>query len=112
MFLSNDELDNLQKVDIFLQQLPYFNEKIKPNGYAQYEDVKQNILKSLVYNEIRPGLIHWSNRLIVFIHEYGLYFSKQEHINLIKLYLSVIYTPNLDLPTIEVCLNVLYELLK
>ncbi len=104
-------MDNLQKVDIFLQQLPYFD-KIKSNGFVTYEEIKKNILLSIALNEIRPGLIHWSNRLIVFIHEYGLFFTKDEHVRLIKLYLKLVYTSDLDLPTVEVGLNVLYELLK
>jgi proteasome activator subunit 4 len=115
LFKSNKnrdpELENLQKVDIFLQQLPYFD-KIKTNGFATYEEIKRNILLTITLNEIRPGLIHWSNRLIVFIHEFGLFFSKDEHVQLIKLYLKLIYTSDLDLPTVEVGLNVLYELLK
>jgi hypothetical protein len=107
----DSELANLQKVDIFLQQLPFFD-KIKASGFRQFEEIRLNLSESLAFNEIRPGFLHWSNKLIVFMHEYGLYFTKDDHLKLIRIYLQVIQTPNIDLSTIEFCLNVLTELLK
>jgi proteasome activator subunit 4 len=91
--------------------LPYFD-KIKTSARASFAEIQNNICVSIALNEIRPGLIHWSNRLIVFVHEYGLFFTKSDHLQLIKLYLELTLTPELDLPTVEVCLNVLFELLK
>lgn len=108
---SDKDLDNLQKVDIYVQQLPYFD-KIKLNAFTAFEEIKLNITEALAVNELRPGFVHWSNRLIIFIHEYGLFFTKEEHIRLIKLYISVMLTPDVDLPTVDICFNVLVELLK
>ena len=108
---SDKDLDNLQKVDIYVQQLPYFD-KIKVNAFSAFEEIKLNITEALAVNELRPGFVHWSNRLIIFIHEYGLFFTKEEHIRLIKLYISVMLTPEVDLPTVDICFNVLVELLK
>jgi hypothetical protein len=105
------DLVSLQKVDVFLQQLPYFD-KIKANGFASFSDIKKNLSESLVLNEIRPGFLHWTNRLIVFIHEFGLFFGKEDHIKLIKLFLSVVETPDIDLSTVDFCFNALTELLK
>jgi hypothetical protein len=107
----NPELANLQKVNIFVQQLPYFD-KIKLNAFQAFDEIKKNILESLAINEIRPGFVHWSNRFIIFIHEYGLFFTKEEQIKLIKLYIEVMLTPNIDLPTVDICFDVLEELLK
>jgi len=108
---SDKDLENLQKVDIYVQQLPYFD-KIKVNAFSAFEEIKLNIAEALAVNELRPGFVHWSNRLIIFIHEYGLFFTKEEHIRLIKLYISVMHTPEVDLPTVDICFNVLIELLK
>jgi hypothetical protein len=105
------ELADLQKVDAFLQQLPFF-EQIKANGFDSFTEIVRNLTESLVLNEIRPGFLHWTNRLIVFMHEFGLFFNKQDHLKLIKLYLSVVETPDIDLSTVDFCLNALIELLK
>lgn len=109
--VTDADLANLQRVDMFLQQLPYF-EQTKQYAFATFDEIKRNLAESIVHNEIRPGFTHWTNQLIVFIHEYGLFFSKQEHIKLIKLYLNVVQTPDIDLPTIDFCFAALYELLK
>ena len=105
------DLVGLQKVDIFLQQLPYFDQ-IKASGFKAFEEIKRNLTEALVLNELRPGFIHWTNRLIVFIHEYGYFFTKEDHIKLVKLYLNVVQTPNIDLSTVDFCFNALVELLK
>ena len=105
------DLAHLQKVDIFLQQLPYFDQ-IKESGFESFEEIKRNLTESIVLNEIRPGFLHWTNRLIVFIHEYALFFTKEDHIRFIRLYLNVIQTPNIDLSTVDFSLNALTELLK
>ena len=105
------DLRDLQKCDVFLQKLPYFD-KIKANGFATFATIRANLLRSVVLNEIRPGFNHWSNRLISFIHEFSLYFTKSDHVSLIKLYEAIMLTPNIDLPTVATCLNVCYELLK
>ncbi len=47
-----------------------------------------------------------------FISEYGLYFTKEDHINIINIYLDVLLTPSLDLPLVEHFSNILIELLK
>ena len=109
--IINPDLANLQKVNIFVQQLPYF-EKIKANAFQSFKEIQKNILESLAINEIRPGFVHWSNRFIIFIHEYGLFFTKEEHIKFIKLYIEVMLTPDIDLPTVDICFDVLEELLK
>ena len=105
------DLVDMQKVDVFLQQLPYFDQ-IKLNAVHSFAEIKKNLTEAIVLNEIRPGFVHWTNRLIVYVHEFGLFFSKQDHIRLIKLYLSVVLTPNIDLSAVDFCLNALIELLK
>lgn len=105
------ELENLQKVDIFLQQLPYFD-KIKQNAFQAFEEIQTNLAECIALNEIRPGFVHWTNRLIIFIHEYGLFFTKEEHIRLVRVYIELMLTPSIDLPTVDLCFQVLTDLLK
>lgn len=108
---KDPDLVNLQRVDPFVRQLPYF-EETKIYAFKSFADIKRNLAESIIYNEIRPGFTHWTNQLIVFVHEYGLFFTKSEHIQLIKLYLGVLQTPHIDLPTVDFCFAVLFELLK
>lgn len=110
-YKTDPDLENLQKVDVFVRQLPNFP-TIKAHAFKTFEELKQNLSESLIQNELRPGFTHWSNRLIIFIHEYGLFFTKEDHLKLIKLYLEVLYTPNIDLPIADICLQVLTDLLK
>lgn len=105
------DLADLQRVDAFLQQLPYF-EQTKRYAFKAFDEIKRNLAGSIVRNEIRPGFTHWTNQLIVFVHEYGLFFTKEDHLQLIKLFLSVAQTPEIDLPTIDFCFSALHELLK
>ncbi len=105
------DLYNLQKVDIFLQQLPNFD-KIKANAFQAFEEINLNLSQCLIMNEIRPGFVHWTNRLIIYIHEYGLFFTKQQHLKLINLYIQMMLTPDIDLPIVDLCFQILTDLLK
>lgn len=108
---NDSQLKSLQKVDIYVQQLPFFDQ-IKKCAFETFELIRKNLSESIALNEFRPGFSHWSNQLIVFIHEYGLFFTKQDHLKLIKLFLSVMLNEKVDLPTVDYCFNVLTELLK
>lgn len=108
---KDPDLADLQRVDSFLQQLPYF-EQTKRYAFRSFDELKRNLAEAVLRNEIRPGFTHWTNQLIVFVHEYGLFFTKADHLQLIKLFLGVAQTPDIDLPTIDFCFAALYELLK
>lgn len=104
-------LEQYQNVNQFIRHLPHF-EMIRENAHAEFELIKANLAKSIALNELRPGLVHWTNRLQTFINEYGLFFNKTDHIKLIKIYLSVIATPQIDLTIVDLCFSILIELLK
>ncbi|CAF0770306.1 unnamed protein product [Brachionus calyciflorus] len=108
---NDPELRPLQKVDIFMQQLPYY-EQTKKCAFDTFEIIRKNLADSIALNEFRPGFAHWSNQLIVYIHEYGLFFTKKDHLKLIELYLATMLNDKIDLPSIDYCLSVLTELLK
>ena len=108
---ADPELERLQKVDGFVQQLPFFA-KVKANAFASFEEIKANLAETLATNEYRPGLVHWTNRLVTFINEYGLFFTKEDHLKLINIYINLMLVPNLDLSVVDLCLGILNELLK
>ncbi len=108
---SDPDLADIQKVDVFARQLPNFS-KVKVNAFQSFNELKHNLSRVILLNEIRPGFFHWTNRLIIFIHEYGLFFTKEDHIRLVKLYIQVMLTPDIDLPVVDLCFQVLTDLLK
>ena len=91
--------------------MPYFN-RVKENAFNEFEEIKENLAKSIAFNELRPGFTHWTNRLQTFINEYGLFFEKSDHLKLIDLYLNVIFTESIDLVIVDLCFSILIELLK
>lgn len=109
-YIDADIVD-FQYVNQFIKHLPYFN-KIKANAFDELELIKTNLAKSVLLNEIRPGLVHWTNRLQTFINEYGLFFPKSDHLRFVQIYLEIIATPDIDLVVIDLCFSILVELLK
>lgn len=107
----DEDIADFQYVNQFIKHLPYFN-KIKANAFSEIELIKTNLAKSLLLNEIRPGLAHWTNRLQTYINEYGLFFTKSDHIRFVKIYLEIISTPDIDLVVVDLCFSILVELLK
>lgn len=85
---------------------------VKEEAKLKFQLITENLIKSIFHNELRPGLIHWSQQLESYISEFGLYFTKDEHLNLIHLYLELLYTPDLDLSIIDYICNILNKLLQ
>lgn len=108
---TDADIVDFQFVNQFIKHLPYFN-KIKANAFNELELIKTNLAKSVLLNEIRPGLVHWTNRLQTFINEYGLFFSKSDHLRFVRIYLEIIATPDIDLVVVDLCFSILVELLK
>ena len=105
------DLANLQQVHDSIQQLPYFD-KIKANAFHAFAEIKKNLFESLAINELRPGFSHWTNALNIYVFEYGLFFTKEDHLMLVKLYMEVMLTPDIDFPVVMICLGILEKLLK
>lgn len=105
------DLSDFQNVNQFIKHLPYFD-KLKQNAFDEYDLIKTNLSKSLLLNEIRPGLVHWTNRLQTYINEYGLFFTKHDHLRFIQIYLEIIHTNDVDLVIVDLCFSILIELLK
>ena len=102
---SDPDLADIQKVDVFARQLPNFS-KVKVNAFQSFNELKHNLSRVILLNEIRPGFFDKSP------DEYDLFFTKEDHIRLVKLYIQVILTPDIDLPVVDLCFQVLTDLLK
>ena len=104
-------MESFQAQNQYIKHLPYV-EKVKQSALNDFEEIKRNVAKSILLNEIRPGLAYWTNRLQSFINEYGLCFDKEDHLRLIHIYLQIIFTDDVDLVLVDLCFGVLTELLK
>ncbi len=47
-----------------------------------------------------------------FLNHYGFFFPKEDHLNLINVFLELLFTPDLDFPLVEHFSNILTQLLK
>lgn len=103
--------EKMQRFSHYTAHLPNI-ETVKENAYSDFKEIKQNLTKAILLNEIRPGFMHWTTRLETYINEYGLCFKKRDHVCLIQLYLEVLNTEDIDFILINVCLNILVDLLK
>ncbi|XP_045600493.2 proteasome activator complex subunit 4 isoform X1 [Procambarus clarkii] len=73
-----------QKLIIYNKLLPY-KAHIAKEIVEQLSDIKENLGKAVLLRDIRPGCIHWLAKLSRFVRLYGLCFSKEDHILLVKL---------------------------
>ncbi|KAL1501106.1 hypothetical protein ABEB36_006493 [Hypothenemus hampei] len=87
-----------QKENVYNQLLPYAKQ-LDEESEKLFVNIKTNLVKSVLSREIRPGCAIWTSRLQRYIRIYGLKFSKEDHIALIKLFYEVITIPYLE-PTV------------
>ncbi|UJR08489.1 hypothetical protein I4U23_012756 [Adineta vaga] len=103
--------DNLQKPNIYIKYLPY-QELFTQQGYQWFDEIQENLSRSIQLSELRPGFIFWTGRLQDFITLYGYYFTKIDHLKLVDLYLSMLSITNLDYSIAKLCFTVLERLLR
>lgn len=100
-----------QKENHYNRLLPYADE-IDDESEKLFVDIKTNLIKSVLAQEMRPGCALWTSRLNKYIKIYGLKFSKEDHIALIKLFYQLMIIPDLEPIRIHRCGATLVQLLK
>lgn len=111
-FLREEQLGfRPQKELIFNKLLPYSN-RIDEESQIYLSEIKSNLSRAVLLRELRPGCVAWSGRLLRYINLYGYKFSKDDHINFIKLYYELILIPNLEASMVSLIANMLNTLLK
>ncbi|XP_045502357.1 proteasome activator complex subunit 4-like [Colias croceus] len=58
--------------------------------------VKTNLAKAVMLREMKPACGVWTSRLMKYIRIYGLKFSKEDHLNFIKLAYELVLIPDLE----------------
>ncbi|XP_050294149.1 proteasome activator complex subunit 4B-like [Anthonomus grandis grandis] len=100
-----------QKENVYNGVLPY-SKYLDEESKELFVAIKTNLIKSVLAREIRPGCALWTSRLNKYIKIYGLKFSKEDHIALIKLFYELITIPDLEPTRISKCAFTLSQLLK
>ncbi|CAH1108407.1 unnamed protein product [Psylliodes chrysocephalus] len=100
-----------QKENVYNKLLPYADE-LEEESSKLFEDIKSNLVKSVLAREMRPGCALWTSRLMKYIKIYGMKFSKEDHIALIKLFYELVIIPDLEPTRINKCATMLIQLLK
>ncbi|XP_018576290.1 proteasome activator complex subunit 4 [Anoplophora glabripennis] len=102
---------NPQKENIYNKLLPYA-EELDEESKKLFTDIKTNLVKAVLAREMRPGCALWTSRLNKYIKIYGMKFSKEDHIALIKLFYELVTIPDLEPTRINKCATTLIQLLK
>jgi proteasome activator subunit 4 len=101
----------LQKPNVYNQYLP-FSECIEQQGFDLFNEIRENLSRTIQLAELQPGLSFWSKKLEKLISLYGFYFTKNDHLKLIRFYLSILSITDLNYSNVETCLDMLYQLLR
>ena len=102
---------HLQKSNLFNQYLPFYS-SIEHQIDQIFNEICENLSRLVQAEEFNPGFPLWSSKLQQFISFYGFHFSRDEHVRLIHLYLSVLSIPSLNLNTGKTCLDLLAQLIR
>lgn len=100
-----------QKTNIYNRYSP-FSESIQRQSIALFEEIRENLSRSIQSGELIPGFLSWSTELSQFLELYGFDFTKIDHLKLINVYLSVLSLTDLSDKVLKTCFTVLGELLR
>jgi hypothetical protein len=102
---------NLQKPNIYNKHSP-FHESIQKQGSALFDEIRENLSRTIQLGELEPGFSVWSSKLKRFISLYGFNFTKVDHLKLIDFYLSILSITDMNYLHVQTCFEMLYELLR
>ncbi|CAF4180385.1 unnamed protein product [Rotaria sordida] len=101
----------LQKPTFYNQYLP-FGDLVSRRGSAWFEEIRENLSRTIQMGELRPGFSIWSYELHQFLSLYGFHFTKAEHLKLVDFYLSILTINDLNYSNVQICLDRLHDLLR
>ncbi|CAK9296256.1 unnamed protein product [Gordionus sp. m RMFG-2023] len=103
---------NFQKLNKFDSLLPYYYISLTPETITHWKWIKLNLVRALKNDDFRPGVLHWSNQIYLYILRHGLRFNKADHILLIELLYQLVTDSDMDLDIVNQVILVLIELLR
>lgn len=105
----NDEC--LQRPNIYNQYLP-FSSTIIQQASTSFEEIRENLSRSIQLIDFQVGLRTWTTKLKQFISLYGFSFSKIDHVKLVRYYISILSITDLNCFDALYCIEMLGELLQ
>ncbi len=102
---------NLQKPNIYNKYSP-FSETIKQQSSILFDEIRENLSRTIQLGELKPGFSVWSTKLKRFIELYGFNFTKIDHLKLINFYLSILFITDLSYVRVHTCFDMLYEIMR
>jgi len=106
-----DSRGEYQKELLYNHYLPYADQ-LDDDSSTWLEQIKLNLSQAVLLRELRPGVVTWMSRLTAYVNLYGFKFSKEDHINFIKITWELFITPKMEPRLMEVFARVLVSLLK
>jgi proteasome activator subunit 4 len=103
--------NNLQKPNIYNKFSPFY-EFINEQSSMLFDEIRENLSRTIQLGELDPGFTIWSNKLKRFVALYGFNFTKVDHLKLINFYLSILSITNLNYRYVEICFDMLSELMR
>jgi hypothetical protein len=107
----NTNKDSLQKPHTYNKYLPFYD-LLEQQGLKSFNDIRENLSRTIQSGQLDPDFSIWSNRLQQFISLYGFNFTKIDHLKLIHFYLSILTISDLSFNNLNICFNVLYDLIR
>ncbi|KAG5672273.1 hypothetical protein PVAND_002412 [Polypedilum vanderplanki] len=93
--------------------LPYYNEKsFDEESNRILQQIKQNLGLAVATREIYPASGVYITKLMSYLKLYGFKFTKEEHVEFIKLIYEMIQIPNIDPAKLNKCCVCLSQLLR
>lgn len=101
----------IQKMNILEKYLPFY-ESVEKQINRSFEEIFENLSRLIQAQEFQPGFALWSSKLQQNISLHGYHFSKENHLKLIRLYLSILSVKSLNLSDGKICLDLLAQLTR
>ncbi len=103
--------NNLQKPNIYNKFSPFY-EFINEQSSMLFDEIRENLSRTIQLGELEPGFTIWSYKLKRFLAFYDFNFTKVDHLKLINFYLSILSITNLNYLSVEICFDMLYQLMR
>jgi len=103
--------NNFQKPNIYNEFSP-FHGFIHGQSSTLFDEIRENLSRTIQLGELEPGFTIWSNKLRRFLALYGFNFTKVDHLKLINFYLSILSITDLNYLSVEICFDMLYQLIR
>ena len=102
---------NLVDENLYNKSNP-FSEYLKEQGSILFNEIRENLFQCVHAEEFGQIFSIWTKKLKEFLFLFRFHFTKNDHLKLIHLYLSILSMNNVNIENIKESFDILYTLLK